>query len=178
MVVGSVSRGCQVVVIGGGPGGYVAAIRLAQLGKDVLMVERSERLGGICLNEGCIPSKAMIHASDLVHEASDSESMGISVQGVTVDLPKMVKWKDGIVRRLTGGISFLCDKNGVDVLRGEALFVSDRRLQVNTDDGPVEVEFEQAIVATGTSPIVLPGFEVDGNTVIGSREALDLQTIP
>jgi dihydrolipoamide dehydrogenase len=178
MVVGSVSRGCQVVVIGGGPGGYVAAIRLAQLGKDVLMVERSERLGGICLNEGCIPSKAMIHASDLVHEASDSESMGISVQGVTVDLPKMVKWKDGIVRRLTGGISFLCDKNGVDVLRGEALFVSDRRLQVNTDDGPVEVEFEQAIVATGTSPIVLPGFEVDGNTVIGSRQALDLQTIP
>ena len=89
MVVGSISRGCQVVVVGGGPGGYVAAIRLAQLGKDVSLVERAPTLGGICLNEGCIPSKALIHASDLVHEVQRGKGMGISVTGLSVDLPKM-----------------------------------------------------------------------------------------
>ena len=96
MVVGSVSRGCQVVVIGAGPGGYVAAIRLAQLGKDVILVEKAPTLGGVCLNVGCIPSKALIHASELAHEAQHAENMGISVKDVTVDLPTMVAWKDGI----------------------------------------------------------------------------------
>ena len=101
MVVGSVSRGCQVVVIGAGPGGYVAAIRLAQLGKDVILIERNETLGGVCLNVGCIPSKALIHASELAHEVQHGENMGISVKDLTVDLTKMVEWKDGIVERMT-----------------------------------------------------------------------------
>ena len=90
MVVGSVSRGCQVVVVGAGPGGYVAAIRLAQLGKDVILVEKAPSLGGVCLNVGCIPSKALIHASDLAFEAQHAQGMGITVEGLTVDLPKMV----------------------------------------------------------------------------------------
>lgn len=178
MVVGSVSRGCQVVVIGGGPGGYVAAIRLAQLGKDVTLVERAPRLGGICLNEGCIPSKALIHASDVAYEAGRSKAMGVSVEGVTVDMPTMIGWKDGIVDRLTGGVAFLCQKNGVEVLQGEASFIDDRSLSVATDDGVVEVGFEQAIIATGSRPMDLPGFEVDGTTVIGPREALSLQEVP
>ena len=97
MVVGSVSRGCQVVVIGAGPGGYVAAIRLAQLGKDVILVEKNPTLGGVCLNVGCIPSKAMIHATDLAHEIRHAGNMGLTVEGLAVDLPKMVEWKDGIV---------------------------------------------------------------------------------
>ena len=101
MVVGSVSRGCQVVVVGAGPGGYVAAIRAAQLGKDVILVEKDERLGGVCLNVGCIPSKALIHAADLADEVRGAKKIGLKVEGLYVDLPQMVRWKDGIVQRLT-----------------------------------------------------------------------------
>ncbi len=178
MVVGSVSRGCQVVVIGGGPGGYVAAIRLAQLGKDVLLVERRKTLGGVCLNEGCIPSKALIHAAEIKHEAEHATGMGLSTEGVHVDMPRLVKWKDGIVRRLTSGVKFLCEKNGAELLEGEATFTSDRSLAVETAEGRVEVEFEQAVIATGSSPMDLPGVERDGVSVIGAREALSLEAVP
>jgi dihydrolipoamide dehydrogenase len=178
MVVGSVVKGCQVVVIGGGPGGYVAAIRLAQLGKDVIVVEKRARMGGVCLNEGCIPSKALIHAADVAFEAGHAQAMGVTVENVSVDLAKMVQWKDGIVDRLTGGVSFLFQKNGVEVVTGEARFIDDRRLAVATDDGVIEIEFSQAVIATGSSPMPLKGFEVDGETVIGPKEALSLQEIP
>ena len=178
MVVGSVSRGCQVVVVGAGPGGYVAAIRLAQLGKDVILVEKNPSLGGVCLNVGCIPSKALIHASDLAHEAQHAENMGLTVEGLSIDMPKMVAWKDGIVDRLTSGVAFLCEKNGVEVVHGEAEFISDRKLTVATDDGPLEVEFEQAVIATGSRPMQLEGFPHDGEKVIGSSEALSLQSVP
>jgi dihydrolipoamide dehydrogenase len=178
MVVGSVSRGCQVVVVGAGPGGYVAAIRLAQLGKDVILVEKAPSLGGVCLNVGCIPSKALIHASDLAFEAQHAQGMGITVEGLTVDLPKMVEWKDGIVDRLTSGVAFLCDKNGVEVVHGAAEFTSDRKLTVATDDGPLEIEFEQAVIATGSQPMQLDGFPFDGEKIIGSTEALSLQAVP
>ena len=178
MVVGSVSRGCQVVVIGAGPGGYVAAIRLAQLGKDVILVERDASLGGVCLNVGCIPSKAMIHASDLAYEAEHAGGMGISVTGLTVDLPKTVAWKDAIVERLTTGVAFLCKQNGVEVVRGTAEFLSDRQLVVSSDEDRVEIEFEQAVIATGSRPMALEGFPHDGKKIIGSTEALSLQTVP
>ncbi len=178
MVVGSVSRGCQVVVIGAGPGGYVAAIRLAQLGKDVILVEREATLGGVCLNEGCIPSKALIHASDLAHEARTSSAMGITVEGLQVDMAKMVQWKNGIVRRLTSGVKTLCGASNVEVVRGRAELTGDRSLVVTSDDGQVGIQFEQAVIATGSVPMTLPGFEVDGVGVIGSREALDLTAVP
>jgi len=178
MVVGSLSRGCQVVVVGAGPGGYVAAIRLAQLGKDVILVEKNASLGGVCLNVGCIPSKALIHASDLAFEAQHAQGMGITVEGVTVDLPKMIEWKDGIVDRLTSGVAFLCEKNGVEVVHGAAEFLSDRSLAVASDDGRVEIEFEQAVIATGSRPMQLDGFPHDGEKIIGSSEALSLQKVP
>jgi dihydrolipoamide dehydrogenase len=178
MVVGSVSRGCQVVVIGAGPGGYVAAIRLAQLGKDVILVEKAPTLGGVCLNVGCIPSKALIHASELAHEARHAENMGISVKDMTVDLPTMVAWKDGIVERLTSGVAYLCRQNGVEVVHGAAEFVSDRKIVVASDDDRVEIEFEQAVIATGSRPMALDGFPHDGEKIIGSTEALSLQSIP
>jgi dihydrolipoamide dehydrogenase len=167
-----------VVVIGAGPGGYVAAIRAAQLGKDVILIEKDERLGGVCLNVGCIPSKALIHASDLAEEVRGAAGLGITVEGLAVDLPKMVKWKDGIVRRLTGGVKFLCEKNGVEILHGRAELTSDRSLAVATDGGQVEIQFESAIIATGSHPMELPGFPYDGRTIIGSSEALSLQAIP
>ena len=178
MVVGSVSRGCQVVVIGAGPGGYVAALRAAQLGKDVILIEKDERLGGVCLNVGCIPSKALIHAADLVDEVRHAGALGVTVEGLQVDLPKLVSWKDKIVDRLTGGVKFLCDKTGVEVVRGRAEFTSDRTLEVETDQGKGEIQFEQAIIATGSRPTGLGGFEHDGETVIGSTEALSLPSVP
>jgi dihydrolipoamide dehydrogenase len=178
MVVGSVSKGCQVVVIGAGPGGYVAALRLAQLGKDVILIEKGPRLGGVCLNVGCIPSKALIHASDLAHEVQHGQQMGLSVDGLTVDLPKMVEWKDGIVQRLTSGVEFLCSKNGVEVVHGSARFLSDRSLQVAGDDGVLEIEFESAVIATGSKAMQLPGLTFDGKRVIGSTEALSLDAVP
>ncbi len=178
MVVGSVSRGCQVVVIGAGPGGYVAALRLAQLGKDVILVEKSPTLGGVCLNVGCIPSKALIHAADLAHEARHAGNMGLSVEGLTVDQPKMVAWKDGIVERLTTGVAFLCKQNGVEVVHGSAEFISDRALAVKSEEGRIEIEFEQAVIATGSRPMALNGFEHDGEKIIGSTEALSLQAVP
>jgi dihydrolipoamide dehydrogenase len=166
------------VVVGAGPGGYVAAIRLAQLGKDVILVEKNPSLGGVCLNVGCIPSKALIHASDLAFEAQHAQGMGITVEGVTVDLPKMIEWKDGIVDRLTSGVAFLCEKNGVEVVHGAAEFLSDRSLAVTSDDGRVEIEFEQAVIATGSRPMQLDGFPHDGEKIIGSSEALSLQKVP
>jgi dihydrolipoamide dehydrogenase len=178
MVVGSVSRGCQVVVIGAGPGGYVAAIRLAQLGKDVILVEKEQRLGGVCLNVGCIPSKALIHAADLAHEVLGAGDMGLTVSSLDIDMPKMVEWKNGIVDRLTSGVAYLSEKNGVEVFHGAAEFVSDRSLEVSSDDGRVEIEFEQAVIATGSRPMELSGFPYDGERVISSTEALSLQAVP
>ncbi len=178
MVVGSVSRGCQVVVVGAGPGGYVAALRLAQLGKDVILVDKGPRLGGVCLNVGCIPSKALIHVADLAYEVQHGEQMGLSVEGLSVDLPKMVEWKDGIVERLTGGVEFLCSKNGVEVVYGTARFLTDRSLQVSSDDGQVEIQFESAVIATGSAAMELPNLPFDGKRVIGSTEALSLQQVP
>ncbi len=178
MVVGSVSRGCQVVVVGAGPGGYVAALRLAQLGKDVILVERSPRLGGVCLNIGCIPSKALIHAADLAWEARHAGDIGVTAEGVSVDMTKMVEWKDGVVEKLTSGIAYLCDKNGVEVVQGRARFTSDRSLEVETEEGMAEIQFEQAVIATGSEPMQLAGFDVDGEKVIGSAEALSLHEVP
>ncbi|MBN1297947.1 dihydrolipoyl dehydrogenase [bacterium] len=178
MVVGTASRGCQVAVIGAGPGGYLAAIRLAQLGKDVLLIEDAKTLGGICLNEGCIPSKALIHATDLLEEASHANEMGLTFTGLNLDIKKLVGWKDRIVKQLTGGVAFLVTKNGGDILHGRAKFVTDRRLEVLTEEGPVLVEFEQAVIATGSRQVELPEFPFDGRWVIGSREALSPTSVP
>jgi len=178
MVVGKVSKGCQVVVVGGGPGGYLAAIRLAQLKKDVIVVEEASTLGGICLNEGCIPSKALIHAADLLESAKGAAAMGLSFEVGAVDMGKLVAWKDKIVQRLTGGVKTLCTKNGAEVVQGRARFLSDRTLEVQGPDGAQILEFEQAVIATGSLPFFPPGFEPDGERVIQARDALSLKEVP
>ena len=178
MVVGSVVKGCQVAVIGAGPGGYLAAIRLAQLGKDVILIERNASLGGVCLNEGCIPSKALLHASDFYLEAQHAGVFGIVIPEVGLDMGRLIAWKDGIVKRLTDGIRFLMDKNKVEVVRGTARFISDRRLEVEAEGTMSVIDFEQAVIATGSSLRTLPTIPYDGKTVIGSSEALMLKVVP
>lgn len=167
----------DAVVIGAGPGGYVAAIRLAQLGKNVVCIER-DSIGGVCLNWGCIPSKAMIAASSLVENIQSADSMGIKVDGMTIDMAKMKTWKDGIVKRLTGGIGELFKRNGVTSIAGDARFVDGNTLEVATADGKVTVKTRQTLIATGASVVQLPGMEMDGEVFCSAKEALDLTEVP
>ncbi|MDQ1240271.1 MAG: dihydrolipoamide dehydrogenase, partial [Thermodesulfobacteriota bacterium] len=177
MVVGDFPEGAQVVVIGGGPGGYVCAIRAAQLGMDVTLVER-DLIGGVCLNWGCIPSKALAHVSDLKRKIERAESLGISVSDVRVDMSRVISWKDGIVDKLRNGVSVLLEKNRVRVVKGNARFTGTKSLVVEGGEGWKRFEFEHAVLATGSSPIQLPGMPFDGRFIIDSSTALGLRSIP
>ncbi len=179
MVVGDVTTGTDVLVIGAGPGGYAAAIRAGQLDLDVTLVEK-DAYGGTCLNHGCIPSKAMIHATDVAHEAEGAEEMGVYADPA-VDLSKMVEWKDGVVDQLTGGVEKLCKANGVNLMEGTATFADENTVRVGhagEGQGSESLEFEHAIVATGSRPIEIPGFSFADEPVISSKEALALDSVP
>ena len=179
MVVGDIASGTEVLVIGGGPGGYVAAIRAAQLDLDVTLVE-ADAVGGVCLNRGCIPSKALLSASGVAHDAATAEEMGIHADP-EVDLGTMGTWKQGVVDGLTGGVASLLDANGVTVIEGRAEFAGDHRVRVvhqGEGEGAETVEFEHAIVATGSRPIELPGFAFGEGPVLDSAGALSLEAVP
>ncbi len=168
----------QAVVVGAGPGGYPCAIRLAQLGVKTLCIEK-QYWGGVCLNVGCIPSKALITAGKRVEEIKKADLMGISVPGEpSVDMEKLQAWKGGIVKRLTGGISTLLKGNGCDQLFGTARFAGPGMLDVETDDGTVRVEADHIVIATGSRPIEVPGFSFSDARVLDSTKALDLAEIP
>lgn len=169
-------RHFQVVVIGGGPGGYPAAIRAAQLGKQVALIER-DRLGGECLNYGCIPSKALIHTANLVHMIEEASVRGVETGPVRVNMPQVQKWKASVVHRLTTGVAALCKGNGVEVLSGSATFTGPNSVRVEGTSSD-EVTFENAIVATGGHPTDLPAFRFDGRKVISTKEALELTEVP
>jgi len=179
MVVGDIATGAEVAVIGGGPGGYVAAVRAAQLGLDTTLIER-DACGGTCLNYGCIPSKAYVSAADLAHRAGAAERMGIHADPA-VDLAALNGWKDEVVDRLTRGVERLCKGNGVGLVEGTASFVDDGTLRVahaGEGRGSETVEFEHAVLATGSRPTVVPGFEFDGEHVLSSRQLLGLESLP
>ncbi|MFC6905257.1 dihydrolipoyl dehydrogenase [Halalkalicoccus tibetensis] len=179
MVVGDIATGTDVLVIGAGPGGYVAAIRAGQLDLDVTLVEK-DAYGGTCLNHGCIPSKALITATGVAHEAANAEEMGIHADPA-VDMGGMVEWKDGVVDQLTGGVEKLCKANGVNLVEGRAEFADGNTARVahgGEGQGSESIEFEHAVVATGSRPIEIPGFEFDGEHVLSSREALSLDSVP
>ncbi len=169
----------DAIVIGGGPGGYVAAIRMGQLGQKVLVVDK-EYMGGTCLNWGCIPSKAIIYASSLVDKVRHAESMGITVSDVKVDVPKMQQWKAGIVKKLTSGVTGLVKSTGGTVVFGNARLTGSHTVLVEKSDGKTEsfVARKGIVLATGASPIQIPGFKVDGEVVITAREAVSLQAVP
>jgi dihydrolipoamide dehydrogenase len=179
MVVGDVTTGTEVLVIGGGPGGYVAAIRATQLDLEVTLVEM-DAYGGTCLNHGCIPSKALISATDVGHRARAAEHMGVHADPA-MDLQGMVEWKDRIVRHLTKGVEKLCENAGVTLMEGRAEFAGTDSVRVvhgGEGEGAESVDFEHAIVATGSRPIEIPGFEFDGECVLSSRDALALESVP
>ncbi|WP_338740437.1 dihydrolipoyl dehydrogenase [Haloplanus salilacus] len=179
MVVGDVTTGTDVLVIGAGPGGYVAAIRAAQRDLDVTLVER-DAYGGVCLNRGCIPSKAYITATNVAHDAATAEEMGIHADPA-VDLGAMRGWKDEVVDRLTGGVEKLCKANGVSLLEGTATFVDEETVRVGHDgdgQGAETVAFEHCIVATGSRPVELPGLPFADDPILDSAAALDLETVP
>ena len=179
MVVGDVTTGTEVLVIGAGPGGYVAAIRAAQEGLDTTLVEKNA-YGGACLNRGCIPSKALITGSGLAHEAGNAEFMGVHADPA-VDMAKMVGWKDDVVDRLTSGVEKLCKANGVALVEGEASFIDENTVRVahgGDGQGSESLTFEHAIVATGSQPIQIPGFDFSADHIWSSAEALDADTVP
>ena len=167
-----------MVVIGGGPGGYPAAIRAAQLGKRVLLVER-HKLGGECLNYGCIPSKALIHVSNVVQAIGRAAAWGIDAGPARVDMARLQAWKQSVVDKLTSGVATLEKGNGVEVAFAEASFVDPTSVRLRFPDGRAEdVEFGQAIIATGGRPSDLPAFRFDGQRVLSTKEALELASIP
>ncbi|MDI3328326.1 MAG: dihydrolipoyl dehydrogenase [Alicyclobacillaceae bacterium] len=176
MVVGEFTTEVDLLVIGGGPGGYVAAIRAAQLGKKVTLVER-DQLGGVCLNVGCIPSKALISAAHQYENIRNLDQMGIAVGDVRLDFAKVQAWKQGIVDRLTGGVASLLKGNKVEVVTGEALFVNEREVRVIRGYEATRYRFNQCIIATGSRPVELKSLPFGGR-VISSTEALALQEIP
>ncbi|WP_100330769.1 dihydrolipoyl dehydrogenase [Bacillus xiapuensis] len=176
MVVGDFPIETDTIVIGAGPGGYVAAIRAAQLGQKVTIVEKSN-LGGVCLNVGCIPSKALITAGHRVEQAKHSDDMGIVAENVTVDFEKVQQWKSGVVKKLTGGVEGLLKGNKVNIVRGEAYFVDANNLRVMDENSAQTYTFKHAIIATGSRPIEIPNFEFS-ERVLDSTGALALKEIP
>ncbi len=176
MVVGDFPIETETIVIGAGPGGYVAAIRAAQLGQKVTIVEK-ENLGGVCLNVGCIPSKALIAAGHRYETALHSEEMGITAENVKIDFSKVQEWKSGIVKKLTSGVEGLLKGNKVDIVRGEAYFVDGNTLRVMNENSAQTYTFKNAIIATGSRPIELPAFKYS-KRVLDSTGALALKELP
>lgn len=176
MVVGDFPIETDTIVIGAGPGGYVAAIRAAQLGQKVTIVEKGN-LGGVCLNVGCIPSKALIAAGHRFETAKHSDAMGITAENVKVDFSKVQEWKMSVVNKLTGGVEGLLKGNKVDIVRGEAYFVDSNTLRVMDENSAQTYTFKNAIIATGSRPIELPAFKYT-KRVLDSTGALALQEVP
>src|SRR3984957_10045819 len=169
----------EVVVLGSGPGGYTAAFRAADLGKKVVLIERYDTLGGVCLNVGCIPSKALLHAAKVIAETKEMSEYGIMFGAPAIDIGKLRAWKDGVVGRLTGGLAGLAKQRKVATIRGYGRFTSPHQLRVELAEGGVTtVDFEQAIIAAGSEPLTLPFIPSSDPRIIDSTGALELGEMP
>jgi dihydrolipoamide dehydrogenase len=168
----------EVAVLGAGPGGYTAAFRAADLGKRVVLIERYESLGGVCLNVGCIPSKALLHTAAVVEETKSLGEMGVTFAEPQIDLDKMRAGKEKVVAKLTGGLAALAKQRKVQVITGVGRFESPNRIAVETREGRVSVSFDACIVACGSRPIRIPGFPHDDPRVMDSTDALEIRDIP
>lgn len=168
----------QVLVLGGGPGGYTAAFRAADLGKQVVLVERYSTLGGVCLNVGCIPSKALLHSAKVITDAEEMSHHGVKFGKPEIDIDAIRAYKEGVVKRLTTGLAGLAKQRKVQVVEGEGQFTSSTTLSVKTPEGEKTIRFEHAIIAAGSSVAQIPGYPYDDPRVISSTGALKLQDIP
>jgi dihydrolipoamide dehydrogenase len=168
----------DVLVLGGGPGGYSAAFRAADLGKQVVLVERFPVLGGVCLNVGCIPSKALLHTAHIIHEAEELEQHGVSFGKAAIDLDKIRAWKESVTKTLNDGLAGLVKQRKVKLIQGIGQFTSANTVSVNTDNDPVTVRFNQAIIAAGSQPVKIPAFPNDDPRLWDSTDALALTQIP
>jgi len=168
----------QIVVVGAGPGGYAAAFYAADLGTKVILVEREKRLGGVCLNRGCIPSKALLYATHQITGAKESEHRGITFAPPAVDLAKLRAWKESILEKLGGGIATLAKMRGVQVIQGRGYFEGSQTLRVETEQGQQFIQFEQAILAVGSLAAMPKVFDLGNPRIMTSTEALEVPDIP
>ncbi|MBI3222064.1 MAG: dihydrolipoyl dehydrogenase [Nitrosomonadales bacterium] len=168
----------EVVVLGAGPGGYTAAFRAADLGKQVVLIEKHASLGGVCLNVGCIPSKALLHVAKVISEAEEVAHHGVTFAKPKIDIDQIRSWKESVIGKLTGGLSALAKQRKVQVVRGTAKFTSPNSIAVQTAEGEKIVSFDTAIIAAGSSVARIPGFPYDDPRIIDSTGALQLQDVP
>ncbi|MFA6120205.1 MAG: dihydrolipoyl dehydrogenase [Sideroxydans sp.] len=168
----------EVVVLGAGPGGYTAAFRAADLGKQVILIEKHASLGGVCLNVGCIPSKALLHVSKVISEAEEVSHHGVTFAKPKIDIDAIRTWKESVIGKLTGGLAGLAKQRKVQVVRGTAKFTSPNSLEVDTAEGKKIVTFDNCIVAAGSSVARIPGFPYDDERIIDSTGALALKDVP
>ncbi len=168
----------EVIVIGGGPGGYAAAFYAADKGKKVVLVEQDKQLGGVCLNRGCIPSKALLHATHQISAAKESAHRGISFSTPAIDLDKLRAWKNSIITKLSGGIANLAQRRGVQVVHGRAHFEDSKTLRVEVADGQTFYNYDQAIIAVGSRPALPKIFDLGNPRIMTSTEALNVDDIP
>jgi len=175
---GSADIECDTLVLGAGPGGYTAAFRAADLGQKVVLVERYPTLGGVCLNVGCIPSKALLHAAKVITEADEMSHFGIKLGKPEIDLNSLRGWKESVIKKLTGGLSGLAKARKVQVVQGKGAFTSSNSLSVETAEGTKTIGFKNAIIAAGSSVVRIPGFPYDDPRLVDSTGALELRQIP
>jgi dihydrolipoamide dehydrogenase len=169
----------EIVVLGGGPGGYTAAFRAADLGKQVILIERYPVLGGVCLNVGCIPSKALLHMALVIHEAEEFEQNGISFSKPKIDLDKVRSWKESVTKTLNDGLAGLVKQRKITRVEGFGQFTSANTIQVESEDGStITIQFDQAIIAVGSHPTKIPSFPYDDPRLMDSTDALELKQIP
>ncbi|TRW89972.1 dihydrolipoyl dehydrogenase family protein [Candidatus Methylobacter oryzae] len=168
----------EVLVLGGGPGGYTAAFRAADLGKQVTLVERYPVLGGVCLNVGCIPSKALLHVAAVLNEAKELSAAGIGFAEPDIDLEKLRSWKNNIASQLTTGLAALAKQRNVTVVKGVGRFISDTQVVVEDGDDSQTIEFKQAIIAVGSQPVKISSFPNDDPRLMNSTDALNVESIP
>jgi len=169
---------CQVCVLGSGPGGYTAAFRAADLGQNTVLIERYATLGGVCLNVGCIPSKALLHAAKVIDEAAHAKDIGIEFGAPKIDIGKLSGFKDKVVAQLTGGLAGMSKQRKVSVAQGVGKFVSPNEIEVEGKDGKKLVRFEKCIIAVGSQAVKLPGFPWDDPRMMDSTDALVLNDVP
>jgi dihydrolipoamide dehydrogenase len=173
---GDAGKETDLVIVGAGPGGYTAAFRAADLGMRTTLVDLRERPGGVCLFVGCIPSKALLHAAAVINESRRAAEFGLKFNSPAIDLDKLREWKDSVVNRLTGGVSELAKRRGVDFIQGKARFLDSETVEI--DESGQRIRFKHAIVATGSRSMQIPGLDVESPRLMNSTGALALETIP